>query len=125
MLDSTRLQLDRNALDTEIARASQFPSDAVDYEVRLGEYNNKLGQREQLDLRIVDATKREDAEAQAAMSANANMDGWSPELREFHELGQRTSMVEYMRAGVSQRSLSPGTPEHEYNSHIFLAATGI
>ena len=119
MLESTRLQLERNALDTEIARASQFASDAEDYEVRLGEYNNKLGQREQLDLRIVDATKTEDRDAQAAMSATANPDGWTPELREFHELGQRTSILEYMQAGLQQRHLRAGTPEHEYNSHVF------
>ena len=35
------------------------------------------------------------------------------------ELGQRTSIVAYMQAGLQQRQLSPGTPEHEYNSHVF------
>ena len=40
-------------------------------------------------------------------------------MREFHQLGQRTSIVEYMQAGVQQRHLRAGTPEHEYNSHVF------
>ena len=35
------------------------------------------------------------------------------------QLGQRTSMAEYMRAGIALRQLTPGTPEHEYNKHVF------
>ena len=53
------------------------------------------------------------------MAKNADTSGWTPELREWHQLGQRTSMAEYMRAGAQQRAVAPGTPEHEYNTHVF------
>ena len=53
------------------------------------------------------------------MARDANADGWTPEMRDFHQLGQRTSMAEYMRAGIAMRQLTPGTPEHEYNKHVF------
>ena len=68
---------------------------------------------------MVGALEKEDLEAQAAMARDTNQDGWTPELREFHQLGQRTSIVEYMQAGLQQRHLRAGTPEHEYNSHVF------
>ena len=53
------------------------------------------------------------------MARNVDTSGWTPELREWHQLGQRTRMAEYMRAGIALRHLTPGTPEHEYNTHVF------
>ena len=53
------------------------------------------------------------------MARNVDTSGWTAEMREFHQLGQRTSMAEYMSAGIALRQLTAGTPEHEYNSHVF------
>ena len=87
--------------------------------MKLGERNAKLTELNVLGERVIVATEKEDGEAQAAMARDANSDGWTPEMREFHALGQRTSMAEYMRAGIALRQLTPGTPEHEYNKHVF------
>ena len=53
------------------------------------------------------------------MARDVDTSGFTPEMREFHQLGQRCSMAEYMRAGIALRHLTPGTPEHEYNKHVF------
>ena len=68
---------------------------------------------------LIAALEKEDQEAQAAMARNVDTSGWTAEMREFHQLGQRTSMAEYMSAGIALRHLTAGTPEHEYNSHVF------
>ena len=53
------------------------------------------------------------------MSSHVPLDGMTAEQREFHALGQRTSLDEYVFAGASQRHLRAGTPEEEYNQHVF------
>ena len=119
MLDSTRLNNERIALQNEINALPELRSDDPDEKTKLGERNAKLTRLASLGEQVITATEKEDGEAQAAMARDANSDGWTPEMREFHQLGQRTSMAEYIRAGIALRQLTPGTPEHEYNKHVF------
>ena len=121
MLESTRLREQVNGLEAELRsdRLSILFEGDDNYETRLGERGVKRDKVNVLNDGIIKALDKEDSEAQAAMATHVNKDGWTAELRAFHELGQRTSIVEYMQAGLQQRQLSPGTPEHEYNSHVF------
>ena len=119
MLPSQQTTKEISALRAKVNQIPELRSDDPEFATKQGERAALVGQLIDLDLKLVEQMDREDLEAQAAMSRSANHDGWTPELREFHELGQRTSIVEYMQAGLQQRQLSPGTPEHEYNSHVF------
>ena len=121
MLESTRLQEEVNGLEAELRsdRLSILTEGDDNYETRLGERSAKRDNVNEINKRIIKALVEEDGNAQAAMARHVNTDGWTPELREWRELGQRTSMAEYMRAGIGLRQLSPGTPEHEYNTHLF------
>ena len=119
MLPSQQTTKQISALRAKVNQIPELRSDDAEFATKQGERAALVGQLIDLDLLLVGQMDREDQEAQAAMSRSANHDGWTPELREFHELGQRTSMVEYMQAGLQQRHLRPDTPEHEYNSHVF------
>ena len=121
MLDSQRLRSEELTLQNRLNEPQyiEIRSDAEGYETRLGERNALVEQLSAVRLKIITALDKEDGEAQAAMARNVDTSGWTPELREFHQLGQRTSMAEYMRAGIALRQLTPGTPEHEYNKHVF------
>ena len=68
---------------------------------------------------IIEALRAEDAAAQAAMAANVDTSGWTAELREFRDLGQRTSIAGYMQATVSEKRVDGA--EAEYNDHVFGA----
>ena len=121
MIDSDRLKIEEIRLQEKVNSPTllEIRSDADDAEQRIGERNALTEQLSEKRLEIIKAMEKEDLEAQAAMARDANTDGWTPELREFHQLGQRTSILEYMQAGLQQRHLRSGTPEHEYNSHVF------
>ena len=128
MLASSRIELERvelrkktNALgltiETRMAGEESLDDEAV--ETRVKERQGLVEQMITKDEEMIAALRKEDGELQAAMAKNTNTDGWTPEAREFHELGQRTTMAEYMRAGIALRQLTPGSPEHEYNTHVF------
>ena len=70
-----------------------------------------------MNERLITAHQTEDQEAQAAMANHTDTEGWTPELREFRELGQRTSIVNYMAATVQEKRV--GGAEAEYNDHVF------
>ena len=53
------------------------------------------------------------------MAANIDTSGWTAELREFRDLGQRTSITGYMQATVSEKRVDGA--EAEYNDHVFGA----
>ena len=61
----------------------------------------------------------EEREVQVAMASHLSTDGMTAGQREFRDLAQRTSLDEYVFAGASQRHLRAGTPEEEYNQHVF------
>ena len=124
MLASTELRLEEIRLQNEIndlpeVRLADDRANAEEYET--AERRRSEGVRALAEVRkqIIEALRKEDAEAQAAMANNPDTSGWTAEMREFHRLGQRTSMAEYMRAGFQQRAVAQGTPEHEYNQHVF------
>ena len=54
------------------------------------------------------------------MARHVDTEGWTPELREFRELGQRTSIVNYMAATVQEKRV--GGAEAEYNDHVFAGS---
>ena len=51
------------------------------------------------------------------MAKNINTDGWTPELREFRDLAQATSLGNYVLAAAQGREIRDG-PEFEYNTHV-------
>ena len=58
---------------------------------------------------LIAALEKEDQEAQAAMARNVDTSGWTAEMREFHQLGQRTSMAaNTWSAGIALRQLDGG-----------------
>ena len=122
MLESQTLEIQRIELRKQInglGEQIETRADDPETETRIGERLSLFKEMAGVDDKMIAALKREDEEAQAAMARNVDTAGWTAELREFHQLGQRTNMGEYMRAGLQQRALTPGTPEHEYNSHVF------
>ena len=66
---------------------------------------------------IIAALQTESDAAQAAMATNIDTSGWTAELREFRDLGQRTSIAGYMQATVSEKRVDGA--EAEYNDHVF------
>ena len=124
MLESTRLRQEELRLQNEIndlpeVRLADDRGNAADYEEAERRRNEGIGRLAAVRGQIIEALRAEDVAAQAAMATNADTSGWTPEMREFHQLGQRTSMEAYMEAGIALRQLTPGTPEHEYNAHVF------
>ena len=117
------LELSRRASEMETENAEMrlaingMEPDAADRETKMTEYTTKL--QEQLDvMKQRDASlDEEDKAAQLAMATNADTSGMTPQLREFHNLGQRTSIVNYMQATVSEKRVSGA--EAEYNDEVF------
>ena len=77
---------------------------------------------------IIEALRAEDAAAQAAMAATtADTSGWTAEMREFHQLGQRTSITGVHGGDGDRLAPVDAAPRHEYNDACFrqyLAAVG-
>ena len=115
--DELRLRNEINSLPE--VRLAEDRSNTEDYETAERQLAEKKDRLAEIRLEIIEAYQAEDAVAQAAMSTNADTSGWTSEMREFHQLGQRTSMAAYMEAGIALRQLTAGTPEHEYNAHVF------
>ena len=121
MLESQNIEIERINVQQKLNAPGllEMRSDDPDFESHIGERKALQEQLHGLNERLIKAYQSEDQEAQLAMASHINPDGLTAEQREFHALGQRTRMEEYMQAGLQQRPLTPGTPEHEYNSHIF------
>ena len=124
MLESTRLRQEELRLQNEIndlpeVRLADDRANSEEYETAERRRNEGIGGLAAVRGQIIEALRAEDVAAQAAMATNADTSGWTPEMREFHQLGQRTSMEAYMEAGIALRQLASGTPEHEYNAHVF------
>ena len=119
MLESHRLKIEEIRLQEKIndPKFLEARSDDDDAEQRIGERNALTVQLSDKRKEIIGALETEDREAQAAMARNVDTDGWSPELREFRELGQKTSIVRYMQATVQEKRVDGA--EKEYNDHVF------
>ena len=122
MLASTEIKIREIRLQNEIndipevrlAEGGGNVDEYAEYQTRWGAANKALA-----DVRaeLIVALEKEDQEAQAAMARHIDTDGWTPELREFRALGQRTSITGYMQATVSERRVDGA--EAEYNDHVF------
>ena len=122
MLPSTELAVRAIELATEInampeIRQSDDGGNVDAYTAYLREWGTKTAELASIEKQTVVALRLESDQAQAAMAANTNTDGWTPELREFRDLGQRTSIAGYMQATVSEKRVDGA--EAEYNDHVF------
>ena len=122
MLESTRLRQEELRLQNEIndlpeVRLADDRANAADYEEAERRRNEGIGGLAAVRGQIIEALRAEDAAAQAAMAANTDTSGWTAELREFRDLGQRTSIAGYMQATVSEKRVDGA--EAEYNDHVF------
>ena len=122
MLESTRLRQEELRLQNEIndlpeVRLADDRGNAEDTRTAERRRNEGIGGLAAVrpDHRGVSG-RRSDA-AQAAMATNTDTSGWTAELREFRDLGQRTSIAGYMQATVSEKRVDGA--EAEYNDHVF------
>ena len=118
-IEAHEIEKKMNELAADIETRAAQNTDDPDIATRSTERAALWPELNRKKTELITQLRLEDAEGQAAMAKNADTSGWTPELREWHQLGQRTSMAEYMRAGAQQRAVAPGTPEHEYNTHVF------
>ena len=117
------LELSRRSSEMETENAEMrlaingMEPDAADRETKMTEYTTKL--QEQLDvMKQRDASlDEEDKVAQLAMATNVDTSGFTPQVRDFHNLGQRTSIVNYMQATISEQRATGA--EAEYNDEVF------
>ena len=119
MLESTRLQKERAATQNKLNsdRFVEIRSTDADYETLMGEHKALREQLNGINDQIIEALDKEDLEAQAAMANRTNTDGWSPELRAFRDLAQKTSIKDYVQAVITERNVQGAAAE--YNQHIF------
>ena len=119
MLDSTRLQKERAEVQNKLNsdRFVEIRSTDADYETLMGEHKALREQLNGINDKIIEALDKEDLEAQAAVSNRANTDGWSPELREFRDIAQKTSIRDYVASTVHRREVEGAAKE--YNEHVF------
>ena len=109
MLPSHELDIRQLELQNKInqPRYLEIRSDEDDSEQRIGERSALMEELADVRLKLIEATRTEGREAEAAMARNVDTDGWSPELREFRELGaeDQTSSAT-CKATVQERSVS-------------------
>ena len=51
------------------------------------------------------------------MANHVNTDGWTPEMREVRDIGQRASIADYVAATTEERHVTGAAKE--YNEHVF------
>ena len=118
MLESSRLQIDRIKV-TEELNSIEVRSDDPEHEQRSAERRVLEARLNALNQKLITAFEKEDQDAQVALAVRVDMpgDAWTPELREFRDLGQKVSLADYMNAAID------GKPVHgaagEYNQQVF------
>ena len=122
MLASTEIKIREIRLQNEIndipevrlAEGGGNVDEYAEYQTRWGVANKSLA-----DVRaeLIAALEKEDQEAQAAMARNVDDSGFTPELREFRAMAQRTSIGNYVLAAAQGREIREGA-EFEYNTHV-------
>ena len=122
MLQSTILRQEELRLQNEInampeVRLADDRGNAEEYETAERRRNEGIGGLAAVRSQIIAALQTESDAAQAAMATNIDTSGWTAELREFRDLGQRTSITGYMQATVSEKRVDGA--EAEYNDHVF------
>ena len=118
MLKSQTIEQELGEIRTAInAMPSEVRSDDPDFQTVTAERRVKVDQLVDLQFKQIAALREEDQEVQAAMASRADTSGWTAELREFRELAQKTSIVNYMQATVTEKRATGA--EAEYNDHVF------
>lgn len=124
MLPSHELDIRQLELQNKInqPRYSEIQSDEDDAQKRLGERTALMEELLDVRLKLIEATRKEARDAEIAMARNVDTDGWSPELRDFRDLAQKTDFEVYVKAGAALRHLPKGSAEEEYNQHVLGAS---
>ena len=119
MLESQNIEIERINVQQKLNAPGllEMRADDPDFDSRMGERKALQEQLTGLNERLITAYQAEDKEAQLAMARHVDTDGWSAELREFRDLAQKTSIVNYMAATVQEKRV--GGAEAEYNDHVF------
>ena len=121
MLKSTTLQIEERKLENQInePRYLEIRSDDPDAETRATERTALVEELSAKRLEIIEAYQEEARDAEIAMAKRVDTDGLTSEQREFRDLGQKTSFEVYVQAGARERHVPAGSPEAEYNKHVF------
>lgn len=118
MLTSDRLHIERIKLQNKINTALETRSDSDEYETRMTEAATLKVELAEKNEALIAALDKEDKEAQAAMARNIDTDGWTPETRDFRDLAQRVTIVDYVDAVINNNGIVRGAAA-EYNEHVF------
>ena len=118
MLKSHGIALEIAALEQRITDLPELRADDQDFETRFNE-----GQVHQKDLIALykgksAAEEVEDTEAQAAMSRNADTDGWDAELRELHGIASNVNIAMVMESASQETYPKEGTPLYDYRQAV-------
>lgn len=119
MLKSSTLQIERIQA-TQQLNAIEVRSDDPNKEQRVAERQALETKINEINERLIEELTREDVETQAAMASHVDTDGWTPELREFRDLAQRVTIVDYVDSVISNNGQVRGAAA-EYNQHVFGA----
>ena len=120
MLVSHTIEIERTELRkemNELAQVIETRADDPEIETHIAKRQALWVKMTDADDRMIAALRKEDEDAQMAMATNLDVKGLNAEDRAFHELGQRTSIVKYMQATVSEKRVDGA--EAEYNDHVF------
>ena len=117
MLKSTTIDIERLKLSKEINSLPEIRIDKdPEMEQRFKERETLMGRYNDLTEQLIRAHEQEDMETQAIMAKGVNTDGWTPELRELHDIAQKTSIADYFAATIEGRNVDGAAKE--YNEHV-------
>ena len=118
MLESHRIQQDIVKLQIELNKLPlELRADDPEAETRMAERHSKTNKVIELQTKMIEALDTESREAEAVMARFANTDGWTPELRELHDVASRASLMDYFAATIEGRGVDGAAKE--YNEHVF------
>ena len=119
LLESKTIDIERIKVQQKMnaPRLVEMRATDEDFESRMGERKALQEQLNGLNERLILAHQTEDQEAQAAMSRHSDTTGWTPELRELHEVASRTSFHDYFESVVHELPLKGAA--REYSEHVF------
>ena len=111
--DIIKLQLEVNKLPFEMR------SDDPELVNRMAEREAKQTKLLELYSKLGEARETESREMEVAMSKFTSLqgDGWTPELRELHDIAKQVGLNDYMLAARDGRPVTGAAAE--YNSHVF------
>ena len=122
MLESHRLELEygqtRQQMNQLSADIENRAADDPDMDTKLTERRSLWDKLIDIDTRKMAAAEKEDAEAQAVMSRDADTSGWDAELRELHTSASAVSIMDVFDAATQETFPAVGSAFAEYRSHV-------